>query len=140
MTLAMLRMLFQITIKTVSVWVQLRLFNAKLLNIASFYRPPNFLNESLALTHSDIGNTMKKYKHMQCIIRDFNLPCFNWLEEEILDGPGKSKCDLFVNLMNEYGRSQHNKEISHPASNNILNLMLTNNPSSVSHVYCTPGI
>ena len=65
---------------------------------------------------------------------------FNWHEEEILDGPGKSKCDLFVNLMNDYGLSQHSKEISRPASNNILDLMLTNNPSSVSHVYCTPGM
>ena len=28
---------------------------------------------------------------MQCIIGgDFNLPGFNWLEEEILDGPGKN--------------------------------------------------
>ena len=50
------------------------------------------------------------------------------------------KCDLFVNLMNDYGLSQHNKEISRPASNNILDLILTNNPSSVSHVYCTPGM
>ena len=44
---------------------------------------------------------MRKYKHMQCVIGgDFNVPGFNWLEEKILDGPGKSKCDLFVNMMN----------------------------------------
>ena len=42
--------------------------------------------------------------------------------------------------MNEYGLSQHNKEINRPASNNILGLTLTNNPGSVSHVYCTPGM
>ena len=67
-----------------SVWVQLKLFNAKLLNIASFHRPPNSQNESVALIHNDIGNTMKKYKHMQSVIRgDISLPCFNWLEEEI---------------------------------------------------------
>ena len=116
-----------------SVWVQLKLFNAKLLNIASFHRPPNSRNDSLALIHNDIGNTMKKYKQMQCVIGgDINLPGFNWLEEEILDGPGKSKCDLFMNMMNEYDLSQHNKEISRPASNNILDLILTNNPSSDS--------
>ena len=78
---------------------------------------------------------------MQCVIGGhFKLPCFNWLEDKILDGPGKSKCDLFVNFMNEYGLRQHSKEISYPASNNILDLILTNNPSSVSHVYCTPGM
>ena len=43
-----------------SIWVQLRLFNAKLWNIASFYGPPNPRNESLTLIHNDIGNTMKK--------------------------------------------------------------------------------
>ena len=46
-----------------SVWVQLKLFNAKLLNIASFYRHPNSRNESLTLIHNDIGNTMKTNKH-----------------------------------------------------------------------------
>ena len=54
MTLTMLRTLFQMTIKTVSVWIQVKLFNAKLLNIASFYRPPNSRNESLTLIHNDI--------------------------------------------------------------------------------------
>ena len=138
----MLRMLFQMAMKTVSVsMVQLRLLNAKLLNIASFHRSQNFRNESLALIHNDIGNTMKKYKHMRCAIGgDINLPGINLLEEEILDGPSKSKCDLFVNIMNEYGLSQHNKEISRSASNNIFGLILTNNPSSVSHVYCAPGM
>ena len=81
--------------------------------MASFYKPQNSRNESLALIHNDIGNTMKKYKHMQHIYKhiggDFNLPCFNWLEEEIMDGPGKSKCDLFVHLINEYGLSQNSK-------------------------------
>ena len=40
----------------------------------------------------------------------------------------------------EYGLSQHYIEISRPASNNILDLIMTNNPSSVSHVCCTPGM
>ena len=60
MTLTMLRILFQMTIKTESVSVQLMLFNAKLLYIASFYRPAASRIESLALIHSDIGNAMKK--------------------------------------------------------------------------------
>ena len=84
---------------------------------------------------------MRKCKHMQCVIAGyFNLPGFNWLEEKILDGPSKSKCDLFVNLMNEYGLSQHSKEISCPASNNILDLILTNHPGSASHICLTPGM
>ena len=48
--------------------------------------------------------------------------------------------DLFVSMMDEYGLSQHNKDISRPASNNILGPALTNNTGSVSHVYCTPGM
>ena len=38
-----------------SVWVQLKLLNVKLLNIAFFYRPTNSLNELLALIHNNIG-------------------------------------------------------------------------------------
>ena len=119
------------------VWVLLKLFNAKLLIMAYFHRPPNSHDESLALIHNYISNTMRKYNHMQCVIGgDFDLPCFNRLEEGILDVPGKSKCDLFVNLMNEYGLSQHNNEISRPASNSVLDLILTNNQGSVLHAYC----
>ena len=118
-----------------SVWVQLKLFNAKLLNIASFYRSPNTWNEIFTLIHNDIGNVMRKYKHTQCTIGgDFNHPRFYWLEEKILDGRSKSKCDVFVNMMNEYCPSQHNKEISRPATNNILDLILTNNQTQ-SHMY-----
>ena len=96
-TLTMLRMLPDDSKDCESIWVQHKLFNAKLFNIASLDRPPNSRNQSLALIHNDIGNTMKKYKHMQCVKGgDFNLPYFNWLEKEILHGPGKSKCDLFV--------------------------------------------
>ena len=124
-----------------SVWFQLNLLNAKLLNIASFHRPPNCRNKSLTLIHNDIGKAIRKHRHMQCVMGgDFNLTGYNWLEEEILDGPSKSKCDLFVNMMNEYWLSQHNKEISRPVSNNILDLILTNNPGSITHVYCTPGM
>ena len=44
------------------------------------------------------------------------------------------------NNNNEYGLSQHDNEISRPASNNILDLISINNPSSISHVCCTPGM
>ena len=43
-------------------------------------------------------------------------------------------------MVNEYGVSQHSKEIICPTSNDILDLILTNNPDSASHVYCTPGM
>ena len=55
----MLRMFFQMTIKTVRVWVQLKFINATLLNIASYHRPQNSRNELLALIYNDISNTMK---------------------------------------------------------------------------------
>ena len=42
-------------------------------------------------------------------------------------------------MLNEYGLGQH-KIISRPGYNNIIDLILTNNPGSVSHVYCTPGM
>ena len=57
-----------------------------------------------------------------------------------MDGPGKSKWDLFLNMMNEYSLSQHSEEISHHVSNNILDLILSSNPGYVLHVYCTPGM
>ena len=43
-------------------------------------------------------------------------------------------------MTNKHTIGQHNNEINRPASNNILYLILTNNPGSVSNVYCTPGM
>ena len=43
-------------------------------------------------------------------------------------------------MMNEHGLSQHNKEINRNTSNNILDLIMTNNPGLVSQVYCTPSM
>ena len=54
----------------------------------------------------------------------------------MLDGRCKSKCELFLNMKNECCLSKHDREISRPASNNISDLILTDNPGSVSHVTC----
>ena len=70
--------------------------------------------------------------------RRLHPPGFNWFEEEIVDGPSKSKCNLLVNMMIENGLDQHNNEISRPTSNDILDLILTNNAGSVSHTYIVP--
>ena len=43
-------------------------------------------------------------------------------------------------MMIQYGRRQLENEISNPALDNILDLILINKPSSVSHIYCTPGM
>ena len=48
-----------------SVLFQMKLFKAKLLNI-DLYKPPNTWNGSLTSIQYDIGNTMRKCKHMQC--------------------------------------------------------------------------
>ena len=55
--------------------------------VSRHYGHPPMCPDLMDTLHNDNGNTMWKYKHMQCIIEDFNLPGFNWLEEEILDGP-----------------------------------------------------
>ena len=59
--LIMLRMLFPDDSKGCeSIRVQLKLFNTKPLNIASFNGPLFSWYESLTLIHNDIGNTMRK--------------------------------------------------------------------------------
>ena len=100
--------------------------------MASFYRPPYSRNETLTSIHNDIGYTMRKYKYIQCVIGVVvKLPGFVWLEEELLDRPGKGKRDLHLNMMNKYGVRQHSEEVNSQASNNS---------GSVSHVYCSPDL
>ena len=67
---------------------QLNLLSAKLAHLWSFCILLNYINNSLTLIHNGVGNTIRKYKHMQYVIGvRFNLPSFSWQEELVLDGP-----------------------------------------------------
>ncbi len=57
------------------IWVQLKLHNGKLLNVASFYRPTDSKIDIMDKFHSSISNVLSKYKESQISIGgDFNLP------------------------------------------------------------------
>eukprot|EP00112_Aurelia_sp_Birch-Aquarium-sp1_P026935 Seg9885.1 transcript_id=Seg9885.1/GoldUCD/mRNA.D3Y31 product="hypothetical protein" protein_id=Seg9885.1/GoldUCD/D3Y31 len=91
--------------------------------------------------HSSISNVLNKYKTSQIIIGgDFKLPGIDWLNDTVLQGTNKRICELFINILNDFGLSQHTNDITRPSSSNILDLILTNNPNSVTSINCAPGM
>ena len=49
-------------------------------------------------------------------------------------------CSVLLETMNDVGLSQHTMDATRPASGKILDLMLTNRPSSVNEVQSLPGM
>lgn len=136
----------EITTDSEIVWAQLKLPGTKLLNIASAYRPPNSKVEHMSKMQDHLKQVYSKYRNATYIIGgDFNLPSIDWTEDEVVSNSNHSSndtktCSIFLDTLNDLGLSQHCKEITRPASQNTLDLMLTNNPGSVIDVTSQPGM
>ena len=69
----------------------------------------------------------------------------DWINDAILlDQPGSTndtnQCSIFLDILNDMGLSQHCLEVTRPASNKTLDLILTNQPSVVLDVQSLPGM
>ena len=49
-------------------------------------------------------------------------------------------CSAFLDMLDDLGLSQHCKEVTCPASQKTLDLMLTNKPGAVTEVKSLPGM
>ena len=123
-------------------WCSLQFTNAKPLFIASFYRPPNNRKQDLDQLRQSLSKLMTQHRrsHPNIIIGgDFNLPDINW-ESGTTTNPCTSNHQELLDLLLENSLSQVIREVTRPASSNILDLLITSNPALVSDVNVLPGI
>ena len=83
-----------------------------------------------------------KYKNAKYIIEgDMNLTCIDQKNENPSTGANDlSFCAKFLITMDERGLTQDSKEPTPPVSGKILDLVLTNHPSSVNKTSSVSGI
>jgi len=126
-------------------WAQIKLPNSKILNLASIYRPPDSKLDMLKSLHQNISKVYSKFKNAQYILGgDLNLSCIDWSEGKILSNnhgtQDRNHCEQFIEILNDFGLSQHSHEVTRPCSDKILDLILTNTPNSVLETKSLPGM
>ena len=124
------------------VWNQLKLPGTKLLNIASVYRPPNSQIEQMNKLQDHLMEVHAKY-NATYVGGDLNLTCVDWVEEATSNNYSthdKQSCLVFLDMLDDLGVSQHCKEVTRPASQKTLDLMLTNKPGTVTEVKSLPDM
>jgi hypothetical protein len=127
------------------VWAQIKMHGTKVLNVASVYRPPNSSVEYMKKLQNHFRQVHQQSKNSTYIIGgNMNLTQIDWVHDgPIGNQPGTADtnlCSMFIDIMDDLGLSQHCQDITRPASNKILDLVLTNQPSSCRSVNSLPGI
>ena len=127
------------------VWAQIKMPGTRQLNIASVYRPPNTPVSYMNKRKEHLNLVHQQYRNATYIIAgDMNLTQIDWIGDGAIGNqPGTNDsnlCNIFIEAMDDLGLSQHCLEITRPASNKILDLMMTNQPSYCKDVKSLPGI
>ena len=124
------------------IWIQCQLANkkSKSLLLGSYYRPNSSNISSLDELDASLlklGNRL--HRNNIIIAGDFNAPDINWDNEYSSHSPAS---DRLLEIIDDHDLSQHVKEPTRrdSSSQNILDLILSNNSNIIENVKVVPGI
>ncbi|CAB4002097.1 Hypothetical predicted protein [Paramuricea clavata] len=107
-------------------------------------QPPNSITEVLDKFHDSISRVFdKSLTHPNVIIGgDFNLGDIDWASDEPAPriSNSASQHNKFLHLIEDFSLSQHIKSTTRPASDKILDLLLSTYPNSVLNPTTVSGI
>ena len=140
------------------VWIQVKLPSSKLLNIASVYRPPGSPIGYITKLQNHFHEIYSKYRSATYIVGgDMNLTSVDWVNHSVNLESGRGEeggvsvngnragydqnhCSAFLELLREFGLTQHVLEVTRDKSNKILDLILTNQPDDLITTSVEPGM
>jgi len=126
------------------VWAKLQIPNYKPLCLCSLYRPPNSNVISITTLNNFLFNISNESSLIPQILLagDFNLPNISWLDGtgQINPNPtyGTDVNQSLLESINEFGLDQLVTEPTR--GENILDLIFSSHPESISNVEVIPGI
>ena len=124
-------------------WCKILLKDAKPLYIGSYYCPPNDKQHGVEGLKQSLGKLQAKYSRSQpsiVITGDFNHPDINW-DTQTTTNPATNAChQKLLDILLENFLFQIVREVTRPASGNILDLIITSNPALIQNVSIHPGI
>ena len=121
-------------------WVKLEVVGTQPLYLAAFYKPKEDDQDSLDGLRNFLDRLIGKKGNI-IVVGDFNLPKFTWVDCEPsvrLDSSCRSVYDSFVAILDDYNLVQIETEPTR--HDNVLDLILTSNPTHVYKVECLPGL
>ncbi|XP_072037401.1 uncharacterized protein [Amphiura filiformis] len=125
-------------------WAQLQLQGAKAWFIGCFYRPPSDGEYSLSEFEKSLDSLAEKSNTKNMLIGgDFNLGDIDWDSHSVPKYANHSNlCHKLLAISNDHNLSQMVTEPTHRTDDteNILDLILTSNPTVVDNLYHMPGL
>ena len=123
------------------IWVEIALRNHKKLLVSSFYRRPNdHTTAQLEYLQLSIEHVLSRYKSPNQSLTigvDFNLPDIDWDNNSVrCTSSRRSLYDFFLSLTQDFSLFQTVRDATREM--NILDLFLTNCPSSVKSTHVIP--
>jgi exonuclease III len=115
------------------VWTKVHFTRNKSIYFASYYRPPNDHLQSLEALHESLTKLYRTQKTPPNVViaGDFNLPDINWSKQQITNNRTASKHNKLLEIINEFGLQNMMNNPTQIDSGNILDLILTSNPSII---------
>lgn len=127
------------------VWSTIEFAGARKLYLGSFYRPPSGGIDPLERMRDSVNKIFAKHAVTnQCNILlcgDFNLPDIDWHDNCTKpDSNRKSLHDKSLEILGDLSLVQLVTNVTRQASQNVLDLVLTNNHNLISNIQTRPGI
>ena len=125
------------------VWTSIQFAKSQKFYLGSFYRSPRAPIESLDLFDESLNDLFnrKTNKHPNVIVAGhFNTPDISWETDEITGNSDAVNARRLQAITEQYGLTQHQHEVTRPASDAVLDLVFCSKPNIGTSVEVVPGM
>ena len=125
------------------IWGSVQLPKFQKLCLGSLYRPPRAPVDNLEELENSLTDLFSSgtRRHPNIVIAgDFNAPDIDWANLEVNGNNDAINARKLLGMVDQFGLTQHQLEVTRPASGNTLDLVLCSNPNLVKSVAVVPGI
>ena len=124
------------------VWTKIHFARNKSIFFASYYRPPSDHLASLEALQASLTKLYRSQKNTPNVViaGDFNLPDIDWDNQQTTNTRTASKHNKLLEIISEFGLQNMVNDPTRIESGNILDLILTSNPSIITNTHTTPGM
>ena len=125
------------------IWGSVQFAKSQKLYLGSFYRPPRAPVDNLEELENSLTDLFSRgmRRHPNIVIAgDFNAPDIEWANLEVNGNNDAINARKLLGMVDQFGLTQHQLEVTRPASVNTLDLVLCSNPNLVKSVEVVPGM
>ena len=124
------------------VWTKIHFARNKSIFFASYYRPPSDHLASLEALQASLTKLYRSQKNTPNVViaGDFNLPDIDWDNQQTTNTRTASKHNKLLEIISEFGLQNMVNDPTRIESGNIMDLILTSNPSIITNTHTTPGM